>query len=59
VLGGPAAAKGYWERVNKRRQSEAETLASLTGWSSASIRERMDKDAPTANASRWYQKLWK
>lgn len=35
-----------WERVPTRRQAEAETLASLTGGSPASIRERMGKDAP-------------
>lgn len=54
-----SAAKGYWEGVNTRRKAEAETLASLTGWTPASIRERMGKDAPKVQAPRWYQKLWK
>ncbi|MCY1023092.1 hypothetical protein [Pyxidicoccus sp. MSG2] len=48
-----SAAKGYWERVNERREREVQTLASLTGWSHAAIRERMGKDAPKANEPRW------
>ncbi|WP_163996420.1 DUF2330 domain-containing protein [Pyxidicoccus caerfyrddinensis] len=54
-----SAAKGYWERVNERREREVQTLASLTGWSQATIRERMGKDAPKAKEPTWYQKLWK
>jgi hypothetical protein len=52
-------AKKYWERVNERREREVQTLASLTGWSQTSIRERMGKEAPKAKEPRWYQKLWK
>lgn len=56
-----SAAKPYWAEVEKRRQREAETLASLTGWSAATIRERMGKDAPKKPARKepsWYEKLW-
>ncbi len=57
-----SAAKDYWQEVEQRRQREAETLASLTGWSPATIQERMGKDAPKKPARKepsWYEKLWK
>ena len=56
-----SAAKRYWEGVNKRRQKEAQTLARLTGWSPATIQERMGKDAPMQKGKEpaWYEKLWK
>jgi hypothetical protein len=57
-------AEGYWDGVDTRRQKEAETLASLTGWSAASIREKMgpsprpDRKGVKSEKS-WYDKLWK
>ena len=57
-------AKAYWDGVDKRREKEAETLASLTGWSAGTIREKMGpsprpdkKSGPKDDA--WYEKLWK
>jgi hypothetical protein len=57
-------AKAYWDRVDSRRDKEAQTLASLTGWSDATIREKMgpsprpDK-TPSKQQKPWYDKLWK
>lgn len=57
-------AQAYWDRVDTRREKEAETLASLTGWSMDSIREKMgrslrpDKQGGSPEKP-WYEKLWK
>jgi hypothetical protein len=57
-------AEGYWDGVDTRRKKEVETLATLTGWSADSIREKMgpsprtDKKAGQPQKP-WYDKLWK
>lgn len=55
-------AKAYWDGVDQRREQEAKTLASLTGWGLPSIREKMGasprKDGKTKDKA-WYEKLWK
>lgn len=56
------AAKKYLESLPARREKEAETLASLTGWEIAKIRDRMNLTAPpeaSADGKKWWEKLWK
>ncbi len=54
------AARAYFDELHKRQDRNAETLASLTGWQLAEIRERMDLgDSPLANDDGpWWKKLW-
>lgn len=58
------AGKRYLESLPKRFDTEAQTLAMLTGWPIDKIRERMKLpgDAPAAEGGegkKWWQKLWK
>ena len=53
-----AAGKQYAHDLAARRQAEAVTLAQLTGWSAASIVQRMGPDAPPA-PPQWWNKLWR
>ena len=52
-----AAAKPYFESVRSRREQEAQTLASLTGWNLAGIRSRME--LPQQQPTRWWESMWK
>jgi len=52
------AREQYLTSVRERRRREATTLAALTGWSAARIRERMGPDAPT-HVEPWWKTLWK
>jgi hypothetical protein len=49
-------AKPYFEAVRQRQEREAETLASLTGWTLPSIRTRMA--LPAQGPQRWWETLW-
>ncbi len=52
-------AEPYYRQVRERKEKEAQTLASLTGWSLASIREKLDLDRYTPVASKpWWETLW-
>lgn len=53
------AAAQYLTSLRDRRRQEASTLASLTGWSPATIQTRMGPDAVPAAAEPWWNKLWK
>ncbi|MGZ6027856.1 MAG: DUF2330 domain-containing protein [Myxococcaceae bacterium] len=54
-----SAMDSYRERLRDRRSKEAETLASLTGWSMEDIRRKMGPDGVDVKGSRpWYRKLW-
>jgi hypothetical protein len=53
------AAKTYHEDLAKRRATEAETLASLTGWPLEDIRKKMDLGAGTPKPDKWWENLWK
>ncbi|MBW2360544.1 MAG: DUF2330 domain-containing protein [Deltaproteobacteria bacterium] len=61
---GPAtcpAAQQYREQLAQRREREAQTLASLTGWDLAEIRRRigLGGNGPSSGAARrWWQSLW-
>ena len=53
------AARRYLVDLERRQDREAETLASLTGWPLAQIRERMDLGATVeASDEPWWKKLW-
>jgi hypothetical protein len=49
-------AKPYFDAVRQRQEREAETLASLTGWTLPSIRTRMA--LTTQPPQRWWETLW-
>ena len=52
------AGRAYREQLTARRLSEANTLASLTGWDLARIRARMGPEAPSDKPEPWWKKLW-
>jgi hypothetical protein len=61
--GSPTAcdvAKQYYEGVAKRQEKEAQQLASLTGWSMASVREKMPYMQSTSSqmSQGWWKDLW-
>ncbi len=49
------AARAYFEEVQRRREEEARTLASLTGWDVAEIRTKM----ALKTSRRWWEDLWR
>ncbi len=53
-------ASDYFAELRRRQDREAETLASLTGWKLAEIRDRMDLGGPVEAADDvpWWKKLW-
>jgi hypothetical protein len=54
-----SAMDDYRERLRDRRTKEAETLASITGWSMQDIRQKMGPDGSEVKSPRpWYRKLW-
>lgn len=50
----PEAAR-YFDDLERRREKEAETLASLTGWDIGEIRARIDLKPPRP----WWEDLWR
>ena len=50
-------AKLYFEDVQRRQESEAQSLAALTGWNLAQIRTRMQ--LPPVVAQAWWERLWR
>ncbi|HYZ87927.1 MAG TPA: DUF2330 domain-containing protein [Myxococcales bacterium] len=53
------AAAEYQTSLRERRLREAETLASLTGWSADTIQTRMGPDSVPAKAEPWWKRIWK
>jgi hypothetical protein len=54
------AAAVYYKELRARREREAQTLASLTGWSLEEIRRRMGADpGPPDPAAPWWKELWR
>ncbi len=54
-----SAMDDYRDRLRDRRSKEAETLASLTGWSMNDIRRKMGPDGADVKSPRpWYRRLW-
>jgi hypothetical protein len=56
-----AAADSYNRALSQRREREAVTLASLTGWSIEEVRNKigLTPAGPAAPAARWWERLWK
>jgi hypothetical protein len=52
------AGRRYEQDLQQRREREATTLASLTGWDIASIRSKMKLGGVAAPEKKWYQKIW-
>ncbi len=54
-----AAATAYRQQLRERYEREAQTLASLTGWSISDIRKTMNiASLPAGEEKNWYQRLW-
>lgn len=53
-----SAAENYFERLRQRRETEAKTLADLTGWELASIRDKMSLEGAPAEPTPWWHRLW-
>jgi hypothetical protein len=53
-------AERYREQLAQRREQEARTLATLTGWSIEDIRTKMNlgSAAPTPVGRPWWQRMW-
>ncbi len=58
---GPAtcqAAEAYRRELRERQEREAQSLASLTGWSLGGIRDRIRFAGPAGPSQPWWQTLW-
>ena len=55
------AARRYVASLPQRRESEAQSLASLTGWNISEIRKAMGSGnvAPSPAPASWWQRIWK
>ena len=54
------AGEQYVSSLPERFETEAQTLANLTGWQIADIRENMKKaGSDPSGAGDWWEKLWK
>jgi len=54
------AATAYYKELRTRREREAQTLASLTGWSLDEIRRRMGSEPqPPDPAGPWWKEVWR
>lgn len=51
-----AAAEPYYRSVDERRERDARTLASLTGWSFADIAKQIS--LPATGTEPWWKSLW-
>jgi hypothetical protein len=51
------AARAYLKSLDTRHRTEAENLASLTGWDIQEIYKRMNFQ-PTNGNKKWWQKIW-
>jgi hypothetical protein len=61
--GSPTAcdvAKQYYDGVAKRQEKEAQQLVALTGWTMASVREKMPyvQQVSNQNSQGWWKDLW-
>jgi hypothetical protein len=53
------AATRYRSEVRERREREAQTLASLTGWDITEIRKNIGATGPAPQPANWWQRIWK
>ena len=54
----PAGAQ-YKQQLRARQEQEARTLAELTGWDAATIRQKMKLDAGGGGDKKWYERIWR
>ncbi|MDJ0848264.1 MAG: DUF2330 domain-containing protein [Myxococcota bacterium] len=52
------AGEQYRRTLRERQEREARTLASLTGWNLAAIRERIGLDGTLSATGAWWERLW-
>jgi hypothetical protein len=53
------AAQNYFDDLRKRRQTEAETVADLTGWPLADVYQRAGVSANgQSKPAAWWENLW-
>lgn len=52
------AGQDYIKQVQERQQREAERLANLTGWSLASVQQKMTPFNPAVNLPNWWQRVF-
>jgi hypothetical protein len=48
----------YIRALNTRREREAQTLASLTGWNVNAVRRDMELQSPSNTPAKWWERLW-
>lgn len=53
-----AQARAYQATLEERREREAQTLASLTGWDLREIRDRMNLGERPPERGNWWERLW-
>ena len=53
-----AVAKRYYDEVARRQDREAQQLVQLTGWSMASVREKMPALAKLTLNAPWWDGMW-
>lgn len=51
-----SAAQSYRQQVRNRQETEAQTLANLTGWQLKTIRDKID--FVEAKPTNWWRKIW-
>jgi hypothetical protein len=54
-----SAAQDYFASLRQRREQEALTLATLTGWNLDDIRRKAGADGAEAEPRKWWRRLWK
>ena len=52
-------AEDYRQQVRQRQEREAQTLASLTGWDVANIRDKMNLGGASPAEGSWWDSLWR
>ncbi|BFM38096.1 DUF2330 domain-containing protein [Synechocystis sp. LKSZ1] len=52
------AARSYRQTTRQRQETEAQTLAHLTGWQLADIRQRIEFLNSSESSKPWWRKLW-
>jgi hypothetical protein len=56
------AAKSYFDQLRQRQETEAQTLATLTGWDIGQIRNKMhlnETTRPQDKDNKWWNGIWK
>jgi hypothetical protein len=53
------AGNDYRDQLRGRRETEVQTLASLTGWDASEIRKKMNLSGDVPDNRPWWERLWK